>query len=315
MNGNRFIVTPTQIKAFFVEHNAKPLKKFGQNFFINESLLMQTFSALPMESVHRCLEVGPGFGLLSKLFILRYGKCRPEFVALEKDRLLYAYLQKIKKNPLFHRESVEFLQGDILNPAHELELLLSRWRKEKEDNSSGNRVGTPLSYLFMGNLPYYISSDIVNLFISLDFFDFGFFILQQEYVDKLIQNPPRSRFGHWIFSHCRPSAIKQISSGNFYPKPKVDSTAFFLQRDYGHLDTFLRQHSESTQRPDFLVKLEKILRILFWAKRKTLKSILQRNPYENLWPHLSTYNDLQLDWNKRPEELETEEIWKLALYL
>ena len=70
------LTSPSQVKAWCIEHGFHPNKVLGQNFLIDRNALLSIVDA-GMEFLYtapdqsRILEVGPGLGVLTEEMLLR----------------------------------------------------------------------------------------------------------------------------------------------------------------------------------------------------------------------------------------------------
>ncbi len=307
---NQIIRKPSEINQFFQENGGAPLKKLGQNFFINEALLRNLVQEIREPSIQRILEIGPGFGMLTQLIAMRYGRCRPEVFLLEKDTMLCKYLQQTIPVAI-HDVPMQIVCGDFLKPPQEFLDVIDFWKKEQRERSNQNLPA--FHYLLAGNLPYHISSDVLLWMLEQNLFSSGFFVLQDEFVEKLVR--PGNRLNHWVLAHGSVTILKKIDKNNFFPVPGVDSRAFLYQRDQSRIDVFLQKNGYAISTNQFFKALEKILKILFWANRKTVQSILKTNPHQPYDVNVIQrwHEVFAIDFQKRPEELEAEEVWQLAI--
>ena len=82
------------------------LKKFGQHFLSDETILTTIVDALGPTSADTVVEIGPGRGSLTDILSARSGRV----VAVEIDRALVAQL----RDKYSDRKTVEIVEGDFL---------------------------------------------------------------------------------------------------------------------------------------------------------------------------------------------------------
>lgn len=150
------------------------------------------------------IEIGPGKGALTRHLL----QLADELHVLELDRNLADYLRrKLGDDPKLHIH-----QGDVLTTD------LAQW---------GGAVIT-------GNLPYYITSPILERFLALDErFPVGVFLMQWEVAQRLLAQPGTRDYGYLTVSTqliCEVNLISKVAPGAFLPPPKVDSGAVRLVR-------------------------------------------------------------------------------------
>src|SRR5512147_2137675 len=122
--------------------------KLGQNFLLDRSAAERIVSALGDISRSTVLEIGPGKGVLTSLLAGRAGR----LVAIELDRVLAAQLRmKFGERPL-----VEIIKGDVLGI--DLGAVIEARRPGL---LAGLAPVAPAPVRVIGNIPYYITSDIL----------------------------------------------------------------------------------------------------------------------------------------------------------
>lgn len=149
------------------------------------------------EHTSRVIEIGPGKGALTRHLL----RLADEIHVIELDRDLVDYLGgKLGGDP-----RLNIHQGDVLSTD------LAQW---------GGAVVT-------GNLPYYITSPIIERFLGLDErFPVGVFLVQWEVAERLLARPGTRDYGYLTVSTqliCEVSLVTKVGPGAFLPPPKVDS--------------------------------------------------------------------------------------------
>lgn len=116
----------------------------------------------------------------------------------------------------------------------------------------------------VGNLPYYITSPIIELFLRLDAtFSTAVFLVQREVADRLLAKPHSRDYGFLTVKTqlmCDVSIVAKVPPGAFAPPPQVDSAAIRLKRKEG-----------STMNPELITFVGRC----FAQKRKTLRNNLK----------------------------------------
>lgn len=210
-------------------------RKLGQHFLFRQAILRRIADAACDSGVPRVVEIGPGRGALTRELLLR----TQELHAIELDESLASYLDaEFQADPRFHLH-----RGDVLHTD------LAQW---------GPAVIT-------GNLPYYITSPIVDRFLALDErFSRAVFLVQKEVADRLRASPGSRDYGFLTVRtqlFCHVDLIVTVPPSAFAPPPKVDSAAVRL-----------------TRRTDVPPNVEQIVQFAsrcFTRKRKTLRNNLR----------------------------------------
>jgi len=242
----------------------KPKKFLGQHFLKNKKILEEMARAAEISKKDTVLEVGPGLGSLTEILAERAKKV----IAIEKDRDLIPILREKFKN----FQNVEIVEGDIL----------------------ANAVKPPLggltakSYKIIANIPYYITSRFLRLFLSETKFRSKLMVLmvQKEVAERILaRGGKESLLSLSVKAYAKPEIIRRVSKNFFSPPPKVDSAIIKLKMSKVRV----------------LTNTEKILglaKIAFQQKRKMLRHSLKNK--------LLT-SDVEKFGNKRPEELSLED--------
>lgn len=180
-------------KHLFRLYGFFPKKRFGQNFTINPDILNVLVAHASLSKNDVVLEVGAGFGFLTKLLSR---ECK-KVIAVEVDRQLVAFL----KEQLQSLQNVEVIEGDILDVS------LPSFNKV---------VSTP---------PYSISSPL--LFRLLDYtFDSAVLIFQKEFAERLAASVGTKNYGRLtvnIYYRADVELLDYVPRAMFYPPPDVDS--------------------------------------------------------------------------------------------
>src|SRR5258708_17970917 len=156
--------------------------KMGQHFLTSESAAQRIVEALGDISEATVLEIGPGRGAITDLLARKARR----LIAVELDRVLSAQL-RMKFNL---RPNVEIIEGDIL--------------KIELDTVFGLKPGmlhtglnfTPEPARVVGNLPYYITSDILLRLLEYHrYFSTIVIMVQKEVADRLAASAGARRSG------------------------------------------------------------------------------------------------------------------------
>jgi 16S rRNA (adenine1518-N6/adenine1519-N6)-dimethyltransferase len=192
--------------------------KLGQHFLRDAAAVLRTVEALGDISQSTVLEVGPGPGILTAALAKRAGR----LIAVEVDRVLAAQLSMAYALA----PNVEVIQADILTIDF--------------DTLFDPRPGTvrpgiarePEKVRVVGNLPYYITSDILlHLFAFQQHFDRVVIMVQREVADRLVAKPGGSEYGLLSATaqlYARVEKLFELPPAAFSPPPKVHSAVIRL---------------------------------------------------------------------------------------
>lgn len=230
--------------------------KLGQHFLNSEEAATHIVDALGDISQSTVLEIGPGRGILTSLLARRARR----LIAVELDRVLAAQL-RLKFGM---SRNVEVIEADVLTIDFE-----SLFGPKPGLGRPGIEI-KPEPVKVVGNLPYYITSDILlRLFEFSKYFESLVIMVQKEVADRIAAEPGGSDYG--ILSataqlNARVEKLFTLPPGAFVPPPKVHSTVLRL--------TMEPQQEKLGVMGDGFIDF---LRLSFGQKRKTLWNNLKEN--------------------------------------
>jgi len=253
MNEKEFFDT---IKSYKLIAN----KSLGQNFLVNSATAEKIVNLLNINKNDSILEIGAGLGSLS--YFLAKSEGNSELIDVDERMLMFLNEQfKGDKNISIKRQNI--LKYDI-----------SRFNK------------------IIGNLPYYITSGIIEKLL-LDGKNAEIMVLmtQKEVYQKLLSSnkSPLSLFLNYVANISSPI---DVGRNNFAPVPHVDSVVF----------TITPNENIKNGEND---KLFKIMKQLFLLRRKNILNNLS-NLVKNKEKAWEILEKMGVDINKRPEELPIE---------
>lgn len=233
--------------------------KLGQHFLVSDSYALQIVDALGDISQSTVLEIGPGRGVLTSLLAKRVRR----LIAVELDRVLAAQLRL--RFGMF--SNVEVIEADILSIDF--------------DSLFGPKPGLrrpgiefkPEPVKVIGNLPYYITSEILlRLFDYSKYFETIVILVQREVADRIAAKPGSRDYGLLSATaqlYARVEKLFTVPPGAFAPPPKVHSTALRL--------TMAPRQKELRLDGDSQNGFIDFLKLSFGQKRKTLWNNLKSN--------------------------------------
>jgi 16S rRNA (adenine1518-N6/adenine1519-N6)-dimethyltransferase len=182
-------------------------QRLGQHFLFDNSILERIARAACGEHatnvISTVIEIGPGPGGLTAQLLPHCDR----LVAVELDPALAEALRKrYASEPKFELVDSDVLQAD-----------LTRW---------GPAV-------VVGNIPYYITSPIVDRALSLGpLLLRAVFLVQKEVADRLAAAPGSRDYGYLSVStqaRCTAKVLFGVKRGSFRPPPKVESAVILLE--------------------------------------------------------------------------------------
>lgn len=230
--------------------------KLGQHFLTSDEAAIRIVEALGDVSETTVLEIGPGKGILTSMLARRARR----LIAVELDRVLAAQLRL--KFGMFR--NVEVIEADIL--AVDIDSLFG----PKPGLGRPGIEIKPEPVKVVGNLPYYITSDILlRLFEFSKYFESIVIMVQKEVADRIAAEPGGRDFGMLsattqLYAHVE--NLFTLPPSAFSPPPKVHSSVLRLTIDP-------QQEKLGVAEDGFI----NFLRFSFGQKRKTLWNNLKEN--------------------------------------
>ncbi|MBI5399573.1 ribosomal RNA small subunit methyltransferase A [Candidatus Saganbacteria bacterium] len=263
--------TPTlaQItRELLMAYNRFPRKQLGQHFLVDPMVLQRIIAAAEVTSDDLIVEIGSGLGLVT----LELAKRANHVIAIEID----GELLRISQDVLKSQNNISFVRKDILK-------------------TDLNELTVGRHFKVVGNLPYYITSPILEALLTLkDRPEKVVIMTQKEVAERMAAAPGTKKYGSFSVFVQYYADIKLnslISKSSFYPWPEVSSALVVLT-----------PHKE----PLYPVQDEKlffdIMHAAFQQRRKQLRNSLADFKIEGL----------DFDFSRRPETVSVKDFVKLA---
>ncbi len=175
----------------------KALKRFGQNFLVDQNIIDDIVRAIRPEANDNMVEIGPGLGALTRPLLMRLNTLH----VVEIDRDIIARLKTD-----YPQDKIVIHEGDAL----------------KFDIAQ-----LPAPLRIVGNLPYNISSPLL-----FHFADYAaritdmHFMLQNEVVERMVAAPSTPEYGRlsvMLQYRFHMEKLLDVPPESFRPAPKVDS--------------------------------------------------------------------------------------------
>lgn len=232
--------------------------KLGQNFLRDQSAVRRIVDALGDVTNQLVIEIGPGEGVITRAVAERSPRC---VVAIELDRILAAKLRM----ELAARKNIEIIEANVLNVDFG-GIVQGHLRGVVDRNPGAEMRHAKL----VGNLPYYITSDILlKLFDQHQHFSEYVIMVQREVAERLAASPGTRDYGLLTVTaqlYCNIDNLFTLPPGAFAPPPKVHSTVLRLTVDPKSAGLGL-----SGREAEFI----DFLKLSFAQKRKTLANNLK----------------------------------------
>jgi 16S rRNA (adenine1518-N6/adenine1519-N6)-dimethyltransferase len=234
--------------------SSKRKPKLGQNFLTDRQAARRIVEALGNVSNRTVIEIGPGRGILTDLLIPRAKRV----IGIELDRVLAAQLRMRYAT----RPNVEILESDFVTA--EFASMVGR----KPGPLHDLRPTQPETVDVVGNLPYYITSDIVLRILELHRnIEQAVIMVQREVADRIAAEPGSRDYGllsATVQLFARVESLFTLPPGAFSPPPQVHSSVL-------RLTMAPRLQELQTEEEPFIA----FLKLAFAQKRKTLANNLR----------------------------------------
>ena len=234
--------------------------KLGQNFLTDVGAAQRVVEALGDVSNRTVIEIGPGRGVLTDVLAAR----AKHVIGIELDRVMAAQLRMRYAT----KPNVEILESDFV--AAQFTSMVGRRPGPLHDL----RPTQPETVDVIGNLPYYITSDIVLRILELhQNIERAVIMVQREVADRISAAPGSRDYGllsATVQLFARVDKLFTLPPGAFSPPPQVHSSAL-------RLTMTPRLEELQVEEGPFIA----FLKLAFGHKRKTLLNNL-RGQYEDV---------------------------------
>jgi 16S rRNA (adenine1518-N6/adenine1519-N6)-dimethyltransferase len=223
--------------------------KLGQHFLNDSSAALRIVHALGDISQSTVFEIGPGGGALTSLLVRRARRV----IAIETDRVLSAQLRmNFSLVP-----NIEVIEGDIL--AVDFDTIFG----PRPGSTRPGMEQAPERVRVVGNLPYFITSDILlRLFEYRRYFELIVLMVQKEVADRMAASPGSKEYGLLSATAQLYADVEELFTvppSAFVPPPKVHSAVV-------RLSPTNRLQELGVAEAEFI----RYLKLSFGQKRKTL---------------------------------------------
>ena len=279
----------------------KAKKSLGQNFLKDEAILQRIIESAKLSADDVVIEIGPGQGALTELLAQ---KCK-KVVAIELDDRLVEVLQNKFKDV----NNIEIIHEDILkinlvDLISNFKFQISNQIPNPSDQILENKPNT--EYKVVANLPYYITSPIIRLFLETKYPPKEMILMVQKEVAERIcaRSGEMSILAVAVQYYAQPEYLFTVPKAAFEPVPKVESAVLKISS----ISSSPFQ-GEGVRRADEVKKFFQIVRAGFSAKRKTLANNLSNSLQLDKKTVEDKLISLGFSTNVRAQELSVED-WK-----
>ena len=238
-------------------------KSLGQHWLKNRVILDEI--AELTGSGKLCVEIGPGLGTLTSSLLKRFDKV----VAVEFDQRLAENLPKSFPGKNLEVVMADFLQFDLAN--------------------------IPQPYAVAGNIPYYITSPIIEKVLTEKNLPERIVLLMQKEVAERIVDEKETVLSLFVKNRAKASLGPVVKKDEFTPPPKVDSQVIVFE--------------PFKDGPIYQDDVFETIKVAFRAPRKklihNLATLKSRDELKKI------FEELRIDLNARPADLHIKDYYNL----
>ncbi|MFZ2225930.1 MAG: 16S rRNA (adenine(1518)-N(6)/adenine(1519)-N(6))-dimethyltransferase RsmA [Candidatus Moraniibacteriota bacterium] len=256
----------------------QPKKSLGQNFLRDKAVLDKIIKTANLSADDFVLEVGPGEGVLTE----RLAKYAKKVVAIEIDKELAKKLNDRLKTT----KNLDIINADIL------EINLPELIKQNNFTK----------YKVIANIPYYITSPIIRLFLETKYPPTEMILMvQKEVAERICAKAGKlSILALSVQYYATPELLFTVPKTAFFPVPEVDSAVIRINLNEK------RAEKKTTQ------KFFKLVKAGFSAKRKTLVNNLSTSLQLEKTIIEEKLKQIGITPNQRAQELNLDDWKKLV---
>ncbi len=244
-------------------------KSLGQNFLKDKNIIKKIADSINPTEEDLIIEIGPGAGALTKELV----KKKSEVICFEIDTRLKEILEQINS------EKLTIIFKDFLS---------IKINEYIDQNKYKNLY-------FVGNLPYYITTAIINKIVKESNPYEITIMVQKEVADRFSAKPGTKDYSSisiFLQYNFDIERVCNVSKTCFEPVPKVDSSVIKFKRN--------KKISANDEE-----KFYKLIKDSFTQKRKNLRNNLKGYDLNKIQSILKKYDK---DLTARAEQLSIEEF-------
>ena len=254
-------------------------KALGQHLLVSDGVLDEIIKAAELSADDVVVEVGPGTGLLTRKLLDAAG----HVVAVEIDPAMVASIREV----LPDQSKLTLIEGDIRDQIV-------------------TRVTNGRPYSVVANLPYYVASPTIRLFLEADHPPRRMVVMvQREVAQQMTATPGKASLltlATQVYSDVK--IVRRVKPGSFVPAPGVESAVV-------RLDVL----AEPRVARELLPRFFKVARAGFSAPRKQLRNSLANGLAETPDVVDGMLTTAGIDGRRRAETLTIDEWGRIATEL
>jgi len=253
-------------------------KNFGQNFLTDRNILEKIVEVSAVDKDYGVIEIGPGFGVLTKFLLEKAGKV----VSIEID----TRLKEVLDYTLSEYDNFEFVQSDALKI--DLKKLIEEKFPQKK-------------IVVVANLPYYVTTPIITRLLESDLdLESITIMVQKEVAQRLVadeNSKDNSSISLFVKYYADANIAFNVSRNVFVPAPNVDSAVVNMRL--------------KKERFEYEKTMFKLIKNGFENRRKTILNSFCKSGIEKE-KIIKVLEKLNIDTRTRAEKLSLEDFKNIA---
>ena len=253
----------------------------GQHFLVDHACISRILDFAGLNPEDGVIEIGAGYGALT----VPLSQVVSQLVAIEWDKRLVEFLNKGFSDI---SDRVQVIQADIM---------------EIDFSEILKRFSSPP--LVIGNIPYYISTAIIQKLLPLGLYMRQMiFMVQKEVAERITGKPSTKAYGYLsliVKYYTKAECILDVPPHVFNPMPEVESKVIRLEPRSKPAVNVLKESN-----------LFRIIKSAFKHRRKTLINALKLDPFFNTINIEDVCKGIGLEKKVRAEALTLEDFARLS---
>lgn len=280
----------------------QPKKSLGQNFLRDGEVLRKIIKAADLSEADNVIEIGPGEGALSAELIKRVGR----LIMIEKDDKL--------AEDIAGKFQISNYKNQTLSTGRQVNTKLKNVGIKDRSfviNSDVLDINLPeifeindfKDYKIVANIPYYITSPIIRLFLETKYRPKEMILMvQREVAERICAKPGQmSILSVSVQYYATPEILFYVGRRSFFPVPEVDSAIIRITPNAKS-----EKHKEETR------QFFRVVKAGFLAKRKLLVNNLASSLHLEKEVVSRILLKAGLKPTQRAQELSVEDWGKIA---
>ena len=223
----------------------KPLKKFGQNFLIDQNIIHKLIDQLNLSCDDLVIEIGPGKGSITNVLCNKINR----LIAIEIDSRVIDYLKS------------SFINLNLIND----DIMKIKFANFITDSNQKIKI--------LGNIPFNLTGDILfKLIEEKQNISDASLIIPFDIAKRIVANCNTKEYGILtvIFNYfSNVHLVSKVSKNVFSPRPNIDAAILHIN--------FIKEENPNIDKELFI----KVVKAAFGNRRKTLLNSLRNSIFKN----------------------------------